>query len=520
MKAWIALLAVVALIGAAVIVGYRTGWIGPPPRPDRRLESISTPPTGVSAAKPSTVPAVTGPAVAASAQTGAALGGNPATAANVPASANTPAATTRAIELRVTNVQIAPLLDGRQAPAGQTFVVLDTSWKNVIPLTRVEHKKRDSSFGAGGLGTGGGSVGAPADEPPATMEPTPYVVADVPLHLWLLSDTRYAFPIDTAATSQAAGHLPTDTFRIAKLNDVLTGSVVFDAPADARYLALLYLDTAYGNALVPLKGQPSDAPQPKTIGPPVSNDLVELAVTGVSATANASSPPAGFKYVSVGLRGTSRSGANIVQLKMSDYAFLETEQAFIAQPDPAPSLARSFATTATFLPGAYNEGQLAFLVPADAQRTLLLLRPPQGGPIDLPAPDQVKPSWPTPIATIADGTTMRVNVLPGAPLPANLPPSDAGKQYVLVDLVAENLKPAQGIELQTDQQFRLMDSAGTLYPPAPQTSQLVFHPTGNSVVPANAARRIQLLYLVPTGQPVKLQYRGFEKTDTVDLRLP
>ena len=76
----------------------------------------------------------------------------------------------------------------------------------------------------------------------------------------------------------------------------------------------------------------------------------------------------------------------------------------------------------------------------------------------------------------------------------------------------------KGVELQPNQQFRLQDAAGTFYPPVPDSNRLAFHPTGRSVVPAGGARRVQLLYVVPGGQSMRLAYRGFEKAEAIDLR--
>ena len=151
--------------------------------------------------------------------------------------------TTKAVELRVEGYQATDTINGRHARPGSTFVIVDTTWKNVIPLARVEHKAPDRTSGAGNLGFGAAGKKPETGPDTSTMESTPYVVPEVPRHLWLLSDGRFADPIDVAATTATADHLPTTTFTIAKLGDVLRGKMVFEAPAAAEYQALQFLDT-------------------------------------------------------------------------------------------------------------------------------------------------------------------------------------------------------------------------------------------------------------------------------------
>lgn len=428
----------------------------------------------------------------------------------------TATATTKAVEIRVDGYQEVATLNGRPAPPGRTFVVLDTSWKNVIPLQPAKAKPAGRGYGAGGLGFGVAKESKPATDTP-TMEPTPYMVGNLPQHLWLITENRYADPIDVQATAQVPERLPTNRFVIARLGDVLKGRVVFAAPAGTRYMALLFLDTTYGHALVPVKGKPEDAPAPDPVTPPRQNELLELAVTEAGWATTGPKPPEGFRYFVVGMRGTSRSAGNIVQLEFDKYVFLEDDQALVAQPEiNAAWLSRPFRGLAPFLPGAPNEGQLAFLLPADTQHTMLVLRPPQGGALDLPAPDVVKPSWPQPKATITDGSTVKINLLPAGAPPAGLREPQSGRQYLVLDMLAENLQP-KGVELQPNQQFRIQDASGATYLPLPETNRLRFHLTGRGVVPAGGARRFQLLYSVPTGQALRLAYRGFEKMETIDL---
>jgi len=181
-------------------------------------------------------------------------------------------------------------------------------------------------------------------------------------------------------------------------------------------------------------------------------------------------------------------------------------------------LTRPFAKVAPFLPTAPDEGQLAFLVPSDTKSVRFLLRPVKGGALDLNVDDNFPPSWPAAVRTIQDGSTMRVLVLPAPARPATLPPAPAGREQVLLDVIIENLKPTQGIEFDASQQLRLVDAAGGFHQPDPVSAHVPCRLTGAGVVPAGGSRRFMLVYAVPGGQSWRLEYRGFEKTETVDLK--
>jgi len=428
-------------------------------------------------------------------------------------------ASNKAAEVRVESYQTAAAINGRPARPGREFVVIETTWKNIIPLTLVEHKAPDRTSGAGSMGFGVSKSGSGGgSSPPPTLESTPYLIPDVKKHLWLLSDGRFSDPVDLEATSATPGHLSTPSFTIAKLGQVLRGKIVFEAPAGAALQALQFLDTQYGHVLIPVKGTKS-GPPPPPMRAAKRNSVVELAVTEASWSSTDRPAPPGLRYYTLGLRGTSQSPTDIVELKFDEYAFLQTDQGCVAQPETDVSwLTRPFAKLAPFLPTAPDEGQLAFLVPSDTKNVRFLLRPVKGGALDLNIDDSAGPSWPTPSRTIQDGSTMRVLVLPTPARPATLPPAPAGREQVLLDVVIENLKPTQGIEFDASQQLRLVDAACGFHPPDPVSAQVPCRLTGEGVVPAGGSRRFMLVYAVPGGQSWRLQYRGFEKTETVDLK--
>src|SRR4051794_35660300 len=120
---------------------------------------------------------------------------------------------TKAIELRVEGVERVPEVGGRHARPGYEFVIVDTSWKNVIPLTAVNKKAQTGSptGGFGGFGTSKATSTDPAD---IEMTPTPYVVPMLAKQMWLFTDGRFADTVDLEAEEAVADHFSKDGFGI------------------------------------------------------------------------------------------------------------------------------------------------------------------------------------------------------------------------------------------------------------------------------------------------------------------
>lgn len=420
--------------------------------------------------------------------------------------------TTKAVELRVEGVTTAKEIGGRQARAGHEFVIVDTSWKNVIPLVAVD--KTANSSPTGGLSGFGTGKRPPPDPKNVTMESTPYVVPNLPKLMWLLSDERYADTVDLEATVAVPDHLSEKGFGVAKLNDVVRGKVVFEAPANATYRAFQFYDVDNGYALITLSG--TKPARPATIGPMQQNDVLQLGVSEAGFGPAGRQAPAGQRYYTVGLRGSSRSPKDIIDVPMGQFVYAQNDRGCVSQPAPdVTELWRPFGNIASFTPTGQNEGQVAFLVPDDTKNVRVLVTPARSGAIVLPTGAAFTPSWPAPISTVQDGTTLRLLILPMPARPASLPAPAAGRSQVVLDLVIENLNPSKGIDFQTTMQLRLLDGNGGFTQPSPVTSQLTCTLGDEGVIPAGQPRRFMVVYDVPANMPIKLQYRGFEKDETV-----
>jgi hypothetical protein len=229
--------------------------------------------------------------------------------------------------------------------------------------------------------------------------------------------------------------------------------------------------------------------------------------------------PPGLHNYTVGLRGIGRSRANDLVLEFQRFVFAQNERGCISHPEPhATWLKRPFGETTLFSPAKPTEGQLAFLVPDDRQRVRVLIAPASGNGLVVPAGEDFTPTWPPPVQTIEDGSTLRVLVLPIPAPSAALAPPAPGREHVVLDFVIENLKTTQGIEFQTSQQLRLAGPAGAFVQPSALTKQFGCRLDDGDVIPPGHARRFLLVYDMPAGAPRRLQYRGFEVAEaSVDL---
>lgn len=414
------------------------------------------------------------------------------------------------MELTIEHVERVHEIGGRTARAGHEFVIVDTSWKNIIPLKLVDKTASQSPTAGFGLGA---KRQAP-DPANQKLEPTAYVVPMLRKQMWLLSDERFADTVDTDVLESVPEHLSKDGFGMPKLDDVVRGTVVFEAPIDVAYQAFQFYDTDNGHALIVLKGTPPAAPPP-SVGPWRHNELLQLAVTEAGPAPPDITPPAGMRAFVVALRGSSRSPKDIVDIPFRQFVYAQNEQGCLVRPEPSPAgLARAFDDIGSFPPTGANEGQLLFFVPADTKAIKVLLRSATSTPLDLPAPSDFTPSWPAPSQSIADGTTLRVNVLPGH---AGSPSAD-GVTRRLLDVVVENLNPKKGIELDPVQ-LRLVRQDGSFVEPSASSSELPCRLIPDNVIPPASSRRFALAYDIAPDEKVRLNYRGFELDETtVDLK--
>jgi len=271
------------------------------------------------------------------------------------------------------------------------------------------------------------------------------------------------------------------------------------------------------------------SPLPKVAPNPKQNAILKLEVTEAGFFPDGRPAPAGRRYYTVGLRGTSRSAsAQILGASRGDevlvdvgrFVFAQNERGCISRPERGlAGVPNLIGDSITFSPTKPVEGRLVFLVPDDTSRVRVLIAPAGADGLAVPAGADFTPSWPTPQQTIDDGSTLRVLVLPRPAPRSTLPPPAAGLEHLVLDVVVQNLKDTQGIEFQPSQQLRLVDAKGKFTQASALTNQLGCRMDDGDVIPPGHARRLMLVFDMPAGAPRRLQYRGFEKDEvTVDIK--
>ncbi len=258
---------------------------------------------------------------------------------------------------------------------------------------------------------------------------------------------------------------------------------------------------------------------PAVSGPPRSNKYLQVAVTHAGFDPAAPPAPSGQRHYTVGLKGIGRARGSHVELDLRSSVMAQNERGCVSPVDlDATWLKRPLGAMPSFEASRPTEGQLSFLVPADTQRVRILIAPADNAGLIVPAGEEFEPTWPVPVQTIEDGSTLRVLVLPSPPTPAALGTPPAGRENVVLDFVIQNLKDTQGIEFATSQQLRLVDSTGTFVQQSELTRLLGCRLDDGDVIPPGHARRFAVVYELPAGTTHRLQYRGFEVAEaSVDL---
>jgi hypothetical protein len=264
---------------------------------------------------------------------------------------------------------------------------------------------------------------------------------------------------------------------------------------------------------------------PKVAGNPKENAILRLEVTEAGFFPAAGAPSPGRRYYTVTLRGTSRSASgqllggskgDDVMIDVRKFVFAQNDRGCLSQPElDVTAVPNLFGDSMTFSPSKPIEGRLTFLVPEDSERVRVLIAPAGSDGLAVPAGPDFTPAWPKPIDTIEDGTTMKILVLPTPAVPPGLPAAAAGREYVALDVVVQNLKKDEGIEFQPSQQLRLMDPAGKFVMASTATQQLGCRMNDSEVIPPGQARRLMAVYEMPAGAARRLHYRGFEKEEAI-----
>jgi hypothetical protein len=435
----------------------------------------------------------------------------------------------QAVEFSIPSFTVSSTVGSSSAPPGKVYLVIDTVWKNVIPLTKVaKHpEQQDTTMGAGGLGSGAGQAEKKENPEDYVMKSTPYVIPDVKSHAFVVINGA-----DTAVISDAqasAPHaLPAEQIAVPELNAEVRGQLVYEIPASGVASVLFrFLDTSMGSFDVPLYGKPPAAPT--AIAGPVKNDVLEVSAYGVQEVASLAgqSAPGSDKYAVVQLGCTGKAEGSLVRVEMENYSYLRDAQGSTFTPAKDVSAPGQFKGTVQFLPETAQRGTLVFQVPAQHSALTLVINLPGYAPLELNLPNTATgggggaaASPPPVLFTISDGETLDVQIhgVRTAPNLGEAKPEE-GKRFVVLDLSLVN-KVDQGIEFQTGEQLKLLNGDEEIRADNAAMEKLAHPLSENSVVRAHSRGRFEVAYQVPgDAKNLVLYYRGFNREEKHSLEM-
>lgn len=242
-----------------------------------------------------------------------------------------------AIEMIVSGVRAADHYGPVKSAEGRKFVVLSTEWRNLLGATPVDGK----------------------------LLSTPYLVPMLDQQLFLVVNGGRVAPLAAAAQGRP-GTLATKNFTVPDPATSVRGNLVFDVPADARDLLLVFIDERYGAMSAQLAGTPVPA-GPAQGNRAERNEILEAFVAGARVVDDGKASP-DTQMVAVDLRVRSifqpdrrTKAAKLVALPEWSGRYVQAlvDGQYVGTPVAAP-----FDPAATtILPVVATGGEFVFRVP-------------------------------------------------------------------------------------------------------------------------------------------------------------
>jgi hypothetical protein len=429
----------------------------------------------------------------------------------------------RAAEIRFHVVHLREAYGGKKAPAGGAWLVVDTEWKNIIPMTYVFERR----------------------------VPTTYKILEAANHLYAVIDGKSVARLEPALCEGPGGLLEKGSLVLETLGTTKRGDLVFPLPRPSfDSLELRFYDYSHGHfslTLVASPSQPGLAP-PAPLLPFVANEVLELGVFAFRRTPSlkeATAPP-GMSFAEVDLRARSAmmleadatafdpKAAPNSKMQMGTVAdwkdarkhlhlIVDGEYAYgLHDPVELPEAPR-------FLPDLPTGATLVFLIPEKAESVELRCDFPNaalpGGKVIHPKALTVllegkRPPTPPrePIVEIDDGI-FKVAVVGQTVLREFASEkAGAGQALLVLDLVVRNT--GTGTEFfQTREQLKYATEKGQSLGLNDATFRGIRAPGNLVLVPPGEPRSFQAVFAIPeTDRRPRLMYSGVSKAATVNLR--
>ncbi|WP_119680617.1 VWA domain-containing protein [Indioceanicola profundi] len=414
----------------------------------------------------------------------------------------------RSVRIELLSVARGAEIAGTPVPEGMEAVVLVTRWTNLTPRQSVEKSqlegKADRSMGAGALLGGGGKGKAERVEVDVA-----YKVPAPSRHAFLAAD-GLAYEMAEAGAGLPNALPLSEDFILARHGESREARMAFLVPKGAKDLALRYFDNIAGHVTLAVAGSGETAlAPPKGIGQIGRLGPLEVAVRGITwrDRHGDTAAPKGWRIAVVDLVGRGKGGAEDAQafarLDPTRFTWLAGDKGQVAF--GLPQL--NGVSALSFAPEIFQRRELAFLVPAAAERFRLGIQGPDGA-VSLPATPGAPAPLPDAAVRHADGSVLALHVF--------------GRrwegEHLVVDIGVLPKDPARGVDFSLDQQFRLIAGGKELAPDMAMTGRLTRRPPSPATAPPTTALRFELAYAVPKDAAAdRLAYKGFAGDKQLDL---
>jgi hypothetical protein len=417
----------------------------------------------------------------------------------------------KAASVKIIKSSLEAEIAGQKAPAGKSYLLLETEWQNIHPKQKVRKSdlegKPDRTMGVGGLM--GGTKSEKEEE---------FVEADVAYHVPVLFDHLYclaegqSYALDKLTEQIPGGAKVNGSLTIPKLGERKKLNMVYLVPAPAKNLAFQFFDYSYGQILIPISGDlklargGAGAPAGRFLDQ-IKDSMIEMAALAIKFQNEykEEEAPEGWRYAVAQLNGKSLSGTeemgNIIQFEPAENAWLMTKEGYLYYSCGGSTTEEGYIR---FTPEFSQNQEVAFIVPSSIKDYALGIRI-QNRVYTLKLDPKYQPETAKPLAAHRDGRTMEV-FLYGM--------KKEGAKVVL-DLGVKSLVES-GIEVQTADQFILKAGDEDIYFDETATSLGFHRPPEPFTVPPKSFVRFELAYETESA-PTSLYYRGFESEGKLAL---
>jgi hypothetical protein len=249
------------------------------------------------------------------------------------------------VEIRTESVRVASEVGGRKAPPGSSWLIVESVWKNLIPLVR----------------SGGTAV------------PTTYSVANAGDNLYVVANGKTLGRLDAELSAGSGGLLEGRSISLKSFGTTRRGALVFGIPSSGvSTLELEFYDFRHAPMIFPLLVRPSAVPggDEKPIGPTLKNEILEVGVFGLKMQ-RIGTEPEGMRTVRVDLRARSLGSVESGGIRITTAGDIQdawTGLRLVTEGDRefAPEKNSALPETPRFLPEVMTGVDVLFVIPEKA----------------------------------------------------------------------------------------------------------------------------------------------------------